>query len=235
VLQYLARYTHRVAISNRRLLSLDNGRVTFQNKNYAHGHRVPAGGKVQWGVIQGGASDDCRARKVRKGTFKRFKPNPLFVPVKVLAMVDNVFRLPGEYRQLLRRYFRSFYHPLARGERKAETQAQQHFVGVCTGHLPPQTVHEFAYTTFLKYCSLSGTSEEEAAAQDFTFPAPQPAPRPPEEPITPPSPGYSGEFCPRCARKGIRSPLLWRHARDPSLPGEFLGCSRFPACQYKEK
>lgn len=29
VLKYLARYTHRVAISSRRLLSLDNGRVTF--------------------------------------------------------------------------------------------------------------------------------------------------------------------------------------------------------------
>ena len=30
VLQYLARYTHRVAISNGRLLSLENGRVRFR-------------------------------------------------------------------------------------------------------------------------------------------------------------------------------------------------------------
>ena len=29
VLKYLARYTHRVAISNRRLLSMENGRVSF--------------------------------------------------------------------------------------------------------------------------------------------------------------------------------------------------------------
>jgi len=35
VLKYLARYTHRVAISNQRLVSLDNGQVTFRWKNYA--------------------------------------------------------------------------------------------------------------------------------------------------------------------------------------------------------
>jgi Putative transposase len=37
VLKYLARYTHRVAISNRRLLKYQAGRVTFQYKDYAHG------------------------------------------------------------------------------------------------------------------------------------------------------------------------------------------------------
>jgi hypothetical protein len=39
VLKYLARYTHRVAISNARLRSLENGRVTFDWKDYAHGGR----------------------------------------------------------------------------------------------------------------------------------------------------------------------------------------------------
>ena len=34
VLRYLARYTHRVAISNRRLVSLDDNRVTFKWKDY---------------------------------------------------------------------------------------------------------------------------------------------------------------------------------------------------------
>jgi hypothetical protein len=34
VLQYLGRYTHRVAISNRRLLALEEGRVSFQWKDY---------------------------------------------------------------------------------------------------------------------------------------------------------------------------------------------------------
>jgi hypothetical protein len=37
VLRYLGRYTHRVAISNHRLLALDGDRVTFRYKDYAHG------------------------------------------------------------------------------------------------------------------------------------------------------------------------------------------------------
>ena len=36
VLKYLARYTHRVAISNRRLLAYRDGQVTFAYKDYAH-------------------------------------------------------------------------------------------------------------------------------------------------------------------------------------------------------
>jgi hypothetical protein len=39
VLHYLARYTHRVAISNHRLLQLANGQVTFRWKDYAHGNK----------------------------------------------------------------------------------------------------------------------------------------------------------------------------------------------------
>ena len=39
VLKYLARYTHRVAISNRRLLRFENGEVTFSWKDYAHGNQ----------------------------------------------------------------------------------------------------------------------------------------------------------------------------------------------------
>ena len=40
VLKYLARYTHRVAISNRRLLSMEDGRVSFEYKDYADGNQV---------------------------------------------------------------------------------------------------------------------------------------------------------------------------------------------------
>jgi hypothetical protein len=40
VLKYLARYTHRVAISNRRLISLKDGIVRFHYKDYARGHQV---------------------------------------------------------------------------------------------------------------------------------------------------------------------------------------------------
>ena len=39
VLRYLARYTHRVAISDRRLLELNDGRVRFQYKDYADRQR----------------------------------------------------------------------------------------------------------------------------------------------------------------------------------------------------
>jgi hypothetical protein len=39
VLKYLARYTHRVAISNSRLLELRAGRVTFRYKDYADAQR----------------------------------------------------------------------------------------------------------------------------------------------------------------------------------------------------
>ena len=40
VLRYLGRYTHRVAISNHRLLAFDGERVTFRWKDYAHGEQT---------------------------------------------------------------------------------------------------------------------------------------------------------------------------------------------------
>ena len=50
VLRYLGRYTHRVAISNHRIVSFDGERVTFRYKDYAHGskHRAmtPECGRV---------------------------------------------------------------------------------------------------------------------------------------------------------------------------------------------
>jgi hypothetical protein len=39
VLKYLARYTHRVAISNSRLLEMSDGQVTFRYKDYADAHQ----------------------------------------------------------------------------------------------------------------------------------------------------------------------------------------------------
>ena len=39
VLHYLARHTHRVAISNHRLVSFQNGQVSFRWKDYAHGSK----------------------------------------------------------------------------------------------------------------------------------------------------------------------------------------------------
>lgn len=40
VLEYLSQYTHRVAISNSRILSYENHQVTFRWRDYADGHRV---------------------------------------------------------------------------------------------------------------------------------------------------------------------------------------------------
>jgi hypothetical protein len=39
VLQYLARYTHRVAISNHRIVDFTDGKVSFSWKDYAHGSK----------------------------------------------------------------------------------------------------------------------------------------------------------------------------------------------------
>ena len=49
VLKYLARYTHRVAISNGRLLSLDNGQVRFRWRDSRHDNRS---GVMQLGAIE---------------------------------------------------------------------------------------------------------------------------------------------------------------------------------------
>ena len=46
------------------------------------------------------------------------------------------------------------------------------------------------------------------------------------------------EDCPRCKKKGIKSPLVWRErkiedpTRDFSTNRLFLGCSRYPSCRY---
>jgi hypothetical protein len=39
VLRYLAGYTHRVAISNHRLVTFQHDQVTFRYKDYAHGNK----------------------------------------------------------------------------------------------------------------------------------------------------------------------------------------------------
>ena len=49
VLRYLGRYTHRVAISNHRLLAFDQEHVTFRWKDYAHGSKQ---GKMTLGATE---------------------------------------------------------------------------------------------------------------------------------------------------------------------------------------
>ena len=48
-LRYLGRYTHRVAISNHRLLAIEQERVTFRWKDYAHGGKQ---GKMTLGTSE---------------------------------------------------------------------------------------------------------------------------------------------------------------------------------------
>jgi hypothetical protein len=52
VLKYLARYTHRVAISNHRLLAQEGGKVTFRWKDYVNGG----------GIVRRGAAADGRRK-----------------------------------------------------------------------------------------------------------------------------------------------------------------------------
>jgi ssDNA-binding Zn-finger/Zn-ribbon topoisomerase 1 len=146
-------------------------------------------------------------------------------------VAKNNYQLPEEYLRLLRRYY-AFYRSLKSGERKPETESQRHFVGVCCGSELPGTAHELAYVTFAKYCELARITEEQAASNDFVFPAFRSAPV--SYTVVVRLPRVIDDYCPRCAKKGIRSPLVWRHARDPSVTGEFCGCSRFPECRYKE-
>jgi hypothetical protein len=42
VLDYVGRYTHRVALSNSRLLDIENNQIRFQWKDYRHDHQVKA-------------------------------------------------------------------------------------------------------------------------------------------------------------------------------------------------
>ena len=51
VLRYLGRYTHRVAISNHRLLAFDQERVTFRWKDYAHNGRQGSADADNDGVL----------------------------------------------------------------------------------------------------------------------------------------------------------------------------------------
>jgi ssDNA-binding Zn-finger/Zn-ribbon topoisomerase 1 len=77
----------------------------------------------------------------------------------------------------------------------------------CGCRIPQERLEAVPATTFCAACQK--VSEEEAS-----------------------SPSSSGMECPRCASKKIRSKLVWRRARDPYTPDEFLGCSRYPHCQY---
>ena len=81
VLRYLGRYTHRIAISNHRLLEFDGERVTFRWKDYAHGGKQRTmtllgteflrrflGDRRDMALPQLRRCDVCRSQTHRRGT-----------------------------------------------------------------------------------------------------------------------------------------------------------------------
>jgi hypothetical protein len=77
VLRYLGRYTHRVAISNHRLLAFDGERVTFRWKDYAHGGK--------WGQMT------LRACEFLRRFFLHVLPKA-FVRIRHFGFLANRFR-----------------------------------------------------------------------------------------------------------------------------------------------
>jgi hypothetical protein len=88
VLRYLGRYTHRVAISNHRLLAFDGERVTFRWKDYAHGGK--------WGQMT------LRTSEFLRRFFLHVLPKA-FVRIRHFGFLANRFRIPrvSLCRQLL--------------------------------------------------------------------------------------------------------------------------------------
>jgi hypothetical protein len=88
VLRYLARYTHRVAISNRRLIACDEKGVTFKWKDYRiEGLRAIQGHDTRDRRVHPPFPDACIAR--------RLSPHPLLRPARDLANRPRMCRRPN--------------------------------------------------------------------------------------------------------------------------------------------
>ena len=79
VLRYLGRYTHRVAISNHRLLAFDGQRVTFRWKDYTHD------GKLNQMTLA--------ASEFLRRFFLHVLPKG-FVRIRHVGFMANLFRAP---------------------------------------------------------------------------------------------------------------------------------------------
>ena len=109
VIEYLGRYTHRVAISNRRLLSMENGQVSFTWKDYRDGGQSK--------VMTLSAEEFIRR-------FLQHAPPPGFQRIRYYGFLANCHRarqlelcrqlLATPYSQLLPRptQYRDFYQAL---------------------------------------------------------------------------------------------------------------------------
>lgn len=73
VLRYLGRYTHRVAISNNRIIEVNDGKVTFRWKDYRKGHQNR---QLTLKIVSGKDPDTCP--KCKKG---KLMPHTILDPV----------------------------------------------------------------------------------------------------------------------------------------------------------
>jgi hypothetical protein len=106
VLRYLGRYTHRIAISNHRLLGFDGERITFRWKDYAHG------GKKRIMTIE--------ATEFLRRFFLHVLPKG-FVRIRHFGLLSNRFR--SQCLPLARRLLAPDGHdPLPKPSPKATTE-----------------------------------------------------------------------------------------------------------------
>ena len=86
----------------------------------------------------------------------------------------------------------------------------------CKVEIPPERIETYPGTTLCAGCQLASETNE---------------PKSRENPKT-------ESYCPWCAKKGIKSELVWRRPRDGTSNDEFLGCPQYgqtPFCSYTSK
>lgn len=64
-------------------------------------------------------------------------------------MVTSLYELTEEEKKLLQKHL-EFYRSLESGRRPPKTEAQKHFVAVCTGQARAETPHEIAYAKYMR-------------------------------------------------------------------------------------
>src|SRR6266699_5994860 len=125
VLRYLGRYTHRVAISNHRLLAFDQERVTFRWKDYAHGGkqgRMTLAPQSSYGAsfctyfpegscasVTSGSSPIAIALPAWHYPDNCYPATPLRLPKRRPAQIPPRLRLSAIAKQAKRRVLRAFF------------------------------------------------------------------------------------------------------------------------------
>jgi len=92
VIEYLGRYTHRVAISNSRIISLNNGKVRFKYKDYKDNNN--------WKIMELSAIEFIRrfVQHILPNGFYKIRYFGLLAIINRKTKLDNCFRLLGSTR-----------------------------------------------------------------------------------------------------------------------------------------